>query len=147
MTAEQGTIALAAVVVLKEAYNFFTAGQKFDDRVKKQINEVLELEKKAKETEASLKKQLSDKELEFMAADIKRISDAISEIGRMLRESVATKQDILQMDARMDAVEESNRDHYESFKKLREELSSLRVSCARHHSTGRDTAALERARA
>ena len=147
MTAEQGTIALAAAVVLKEVYGFFTAGQKFDDRVAKKIADALELEKKAKETEASLKKQLSDKEFEFMAADIKRISDAIAEIGRMLRESVATKQDILQIDARTDALEESNRDHYESFRKLREDLAALRVSCARHHGAGRDTAAMERTRA
>ena len=62
---------------------------------------------------------------------------------RMLSESVATKQDILQMDARMDASEESHRDHYESFKKLRDEMGALRVNCAKYHRTG-DTAGISR---
>lgn len=144
MTAEQIGIGLIVVSVLERIYTIFTSGQKFDDRVQGQIEKAMTAEKKAKETEAILKQQLSDREFEFMAADIKRISDAISEIMRLLRESVATKQDILQMDARVDALEESNRDHYESFKKVREEIGQIRISCARYHRTPSDSSAFPR---
>jgi methyl-accepting chemotaxis protein len=142
-TGEQATIALVVVVVIKEIYQLVTAGQKFDDRIQSKIDAAITADKKAKEREAELKEQLTERQFSHMADDIRRISDSIAEIMRMLRESVATKQDILQMDARMDAVEESNRDHYDNFKKVREEIASLRVSCAKHHRTG-DTSAFPR---
>ena len=123
---------IAGVLTLKEAYGFFTAGQKFDDRVKKHI-----AEDKANNVKADdLQRQMTQKEFEHMAGDIRRISDSIADILRMLRESVATKQDILQHDFRLDNLEESNREHYESFKAIREDFAALQVACAKLHRSG-----------
>ena len=73
---------IAGVLTLKEAYGFFTAGQKFDDRVKKHI-----AEDKANNVKADdLQRQMTQKEFEHMAGDIRRISDSIADILRMLRE-------------------------------------------------------------
>jgi methyl-accepting chemotaxis protein len=137
---------MVALFVIKEVYVAFTAGQKFDDRIQKQIDKALGAEKLAKDREANLKEQLTEKQFSHMADDIRRISDSIAEIMRMLRESVATKQDILQMDARMDAVEESNRDHYDNFKKVREEIGQIRIGCARYHRTPGDSSSFPRDR-
>lgn len=135
---------IVALFVIKEAYTFFTAGQKFDDRVKKHIADAALADKTADE----LRKEMAQKDFDHMAGDIKRISDAMSEIMRMLRESVATKQDILQLDARMDALEESNRAHYDAFRRVDREISSVRERCGSHHRKPSDSSAfpMERAR-
>lgn len=128
---------IAGLLTLKEAYSFFTAGQKFDDRVKKHIADAAAMGDKAE----TLRKEMQQKDFDHMAGDIRRISESISEIMRMLRESVATKQDILQMDARVDALEESNRAHYESFRRVDREISAVRERCGSHHRKPSDSSA------
>lgn len=130
MTAEAvAPYGLVALFVIKEVYGAFTAGQKLDDRIEKKIQDAAKSDKAAEE----LRQQLSDQSFEHMATDIKRISDSIAEIMRMLRESVATKQDILRHDARLDALEESNRGHYESFRRVDRDVSAIRERCGSHH--------------
>lgn len=138
---------IVALFVLKEVWGIFSTGRKeaqsldklVDDKIEKAFKDKAENSRELEKT----KQEVQDQKFARMMDDIARISDSMAEIMRMLRESVATKQDILQMDARMDASEESHRDHYESFKKLREELGTLRVACAKYHRTG-DTAAVPR---
>ena len=147
MSPEQTTtaaIGLVVVVVLEKVYSIFMAGQKLDDRIQKKINDAA-----AKDQEADdLRKELAQREFDHMATDIKRICESIAEIMRMLRESVATKQDILQLDARVDALEESNRAHYDSFRRLDRELSQVRERCGSHHRKAGESSAfpLERSR-
>lgn len=149
MTIEQAGpwIGAIALVVLREAWGVFNTGRKeaqsldrlVDDKIEKAFKSKAEVDHEL----SKAKQEAQDQKFARMMDDIARISDSMAEIMRMLRESVATKQDILQMDARMDASEESHRDHYESFKKLREEVGALRVNCAKYHRTG-DTAGISR---
>lgn len=147
---------IVALLVMKEVWGIFSTGRKeaqsLDKMVDAKIKRALEEKAKSDHQLDEAKKEIQDLRFEQMMADISRISESMAEIMRMLRESVATKQDILQMDARMDASEESHRDHYDSFKKLREqanasearlreEINALRLSCARYHRTG-DTASV-----
>ena len=158
MSADQNSLYVAAGVVVlyiaEKAWAVFSTGRKeaqsLDEMVDAKIKQALEEKAKSDHQLDEAKREIQDLRFEQMMADISRISESMAEIMRMLRESVATKQDILQMDARIDASEESHRDHYESFKKLREqvnasearlrdEINALRLSCARYHRTG-DTA-------
>ena len=131
---------LTFLTSLKWVYDIFSTGRKEAQALEKLVDAKIEKAFKDKaEVDHELgkaKQEVQDQRFARMMDDIARISDLMQEMRMMLRESVATKQDILQMDARMDASEESHRDHYESFKKLREEVGVLRVSCAKHHRTG-----------
>ena len=142
---------IVALLVMKEVWGIFSTGRKeaqsLDKLVDAKILKAFEDKAKSDHQLDEAKREIQDLRFEQMMSDISRISESMAEIMRMLRESVATKQDILQMDARMDASEESHRDHYDSFKKLREqanasearlreEINALRLSCARYHRTG-----------
>ena len=138
---------VVALFVLDKAWGIFSTGRKeaqsLDKLVDDKIAEAFKTKADSEHQISEAKQEVQDLKFARMMDDIARISDSMADILRMLRESVATKQDNLQMDARMDASEESHRDHYDSFKKLREEINAMRVSCARYHRTG-DTAAVTR---
>lgn len=90
------------------------------------------------ETRAIVKEELKEADkltaLQFqhMAGDISKMNESISEILRMVRESIATKQDMVNFEFRISALEESNKDHYGSFREVRDIISSLRQRCASH---------------
>lgn len=130
MTVEQVSpyIFSAVLLAITKAYDIFTAGQRFDDRVKKHIADAAEARSEADD----LRKEMAQKDFEHMASDIKRISESMTDILRMLRESVATKQDLLQLEARADSSEEAIRNLNDEIRRLEREISKIRENCARH---------------
>lgn len=130
MNVEQASPYIFSAVLLgiTKAYDIFTAGQRLDDRMKKHISDAAQSEKVADD----LRKEMAQKDFEHMASDIKRISESITDILRMLRDSVATKQDLLQLDARMDSTEEAVRGLYEEIRRVDRDISKIREGCARH---------------
>lgn len=134
-------------------YAIYRSGKTDDDRTRQIAGEMLkshaattDAEKKAHAATADAEKKITDLQFAHMADNISQIRDSIATLLRKLEESVASKQDVLQLDSRLDALEESNRDHYEARRKTDAEISSLRVSCARYHRTLSDSSAFPKDR-
>ena len=136
----------AAPVVISvgaAVYAIYRSGKTDDDRTRQIAGDLLKAHMATTEAE----KKVTDLQFSHMADNISQIRDSIAALLRKLEESVATKQDVLQLDSRLDALEESNHAHYDSFRRVDGEISHLKVSCARYHRTTSDSSAFPRERA
>ena len=141
MSPEQ--ILTAAISIGAAIYAIYRSGKTDDDRTRQIAGELL----KSHTATTDAEKKVTDLQFAHMADNISQIRDSIAALLRKLEESVATKQDVLQLDSRLDALEESNRDHYDARRKTDAEISSLRVSCARYHRTPSDSSEFPKDRA
>lgn len=141
MTLEQA--APLVISVGAAIYAIYRSGKTDDDRTRQIAGEML----KSHAATTDAEKKVTDLQFAHMADNISQIRDSIAALLRKLEESVATKQDVLQLDSRLDALEESNRDHYDARRKTAEEINAIRVSCARYHRTTSDSSAFPKDRA
>jgi hypothetical protein len=138
MTPEQ--IGVALIPLITSVYAIYRAGQTNDDRTKILIKQ----DRDASELLRAAEKKLSDQQFVHMAEDIKRINDSIADILRLIRDAMTSKEETDNIKFRLISLESSSEAHYSDAREIRDLISKMRESCARHHRKSSDTTAIRK---